>query len=360
VAGAGRLEAALSRAWWRRDRSLLAWLLLPLSWCYRALTALRRVAFAAGLVASERAPVPVIVVGNLVAGGAGKTPTVIALVQLLREAGYVPGVISRGHGRRDRHAAAVRDAGAAAEVGDEPLLIRLRTRAPVWVARRRIEAARGLCAAHPEVDVLVADDGLQHWRLQRDLQLIVFDDRGIGNGLQLPAGPLRQPMPAHVPVNSHVLYNACAPSTAWNGALARRGLAGAVLLQEWWRGAAPGLPALHALRGRALVAAAGLAAPHRFFAMLREAGLQFEALPLGDHHAFSTLPWPAGTPDVVVTEKDAVKLPRDGGGATRIWVVALDFRLPEELRDALLDNLRRVRCVRRDPFAAAGTHGAAP
>lgn len=331
------------RAWWRSDRSALAWLLWPLSVYFRALSALRRMAYASGLRQAQRAPVPVIVVGNLVAGGAGKTPTVIALVQALRDAGHVPGVISRGHGRRDAHALPVRDDSHAAEVGDEPLLIRRRTRAPVWVARRRIEAARGLCAAQPQVDVLVADDGLQHLALQRDVQLIVFDERGTGNGLTLPAGPLREPLPAHVPVNSHVLYNAARPSTPWAGALAQRRLAGAVPLQDWWHGAMPEMHALQALRGRPLVAAAGMAAPQRFFAMLRDAGLQFEPLPLDDHHAFDQLPWPPATPDVLVTEKDAVKLPRDGIAGTRVWVVALDFRLPEDLRAALLDNLQRVR-----------------
>ena len=343
MSGAGRLESALTRAWWCRERSVLAWLLLPLSWCYRAVSALRRLAYALGLLRSQQASVPVIVVGNLVAGGAGKTPTVIALVQALREAGHVPGVISRGHGRRGSHAAAVQAHSRAADVGDEPLLIHLRTHAPVWVARRRVEAARGLCAAHPEVDVLVSDDGLQHLALRRDVQVIVFDERGIGNGLQLPAGPLRQPLPTHVPVNSHVLYNASGPSTRWPGALAWRELAGAVRLEDWWRGLVPELQALRALRGRPLLAAAGMAAPQRFFAMLRDAGLQFEALPLADHYAFDPLPWPPGTPDVLVTEKDAVKLPRDAAGGTRIWVVALDFRLPEALRSAVLDNLNRLR-----------------
>ena len=331
------------RSWWRRERSLLAWLLLPLSWCYRALSALRRLAYATGLLRSRQAPVPVVVVGNLVAGGAGKTPTVIALVQALRAAGHVPGVISRGHGRRGSRAAAVLGCSSATEVGDEPLLIHLRTRAPVWVARRRIEAARGLCAARPEVDVLVADDGLQHLALQREVQLIVFDERGVGNGLQLPAGPLRQAQAAHVPVNSHILYNAPAPSTPWPGASAQRELAGAVPLADWWRGTAPDPQALGALRGRPLLAAAGLAAPQRFFAMLQATGLQFAALPLPDHHAFDPLPWPPDTPDVLVTEKDAVKLPPGAAGTTRIWVVALDFRLPESLRTAVLDNLHRLR-----------------
>jgi tetraacyldisaccharide 4'-kinase len=340
VASAGRVESALARIWWRNRPGAAAWALWPLCLCYRAVSALRRMAFALGWLKTERAPVPVIVVGNLVAGGAGKTPTVIALVQALRQSGWTPGVISRGHGRRSHAAVEVQDDSPVADVGDEPLLLRLRTRTPVWVARRRIDAARGLCAAHAEIDVLVADDGLQHLALARDVQVIVFDDRGVGNGWQLPAGPLRQPLSTHLPVNSHVLYNAARATTPWPGALAQRRLAGAVLLQEWWRGSAPSRPALQALCGRPVLAAAGMAAPQRFFAMLRDAGLQPIPLPLPDHHDFAQLPWPADTADVLVTEKDAVKLPRVAGGATRIWVVALDFQLPQDFSTAVLDNLR--------------------
>jgi tetraacyldisaccharide 4'-kinase len=340
VSAAGRIESALARVWWRDSPGVAAWLLWPLSLLYRTVTALRRLAYAIGWLKAERAPVPLIVVGNLVAGGAGKTPTVIALVQALRQAGWTPGIISRGHGRRGREATAVRADSPATEVGDEPLLLHLRTRAPVWVARRRIEAARALCAAHAEVDVLVADDGLQHLALAREAQVIVFDERGIGNGCQLPAGPLRQPMPRHVPVNSHVLYNAARPSTRWPGVMATRRLAGAVLLQDWWRGAPATLQALQALGGRRVLAAAGMAAPERFFAMLRDAGLQPTALPLPDHHAFEQLPWPGDTPEVLVTEKDAVKLLPERAGSTRIWVVALDFQLPDDFSAAVLDNLR--------------------
>jgi tetraacyldisaccharide 4'-kinase len=230
VAWAEHVEAAFSRLWWRREPSAGSLPLRPLSWCYGAVTALRRGAYRAGWLETRRASVPVLVVGNLVAGGAGKTPAVIALVQALRRAGHTPGVISRGHGRQGALAAAVQGASRAAEVGDEPLLIHRRTGVPVWVARRRIDAARGLCAAHPEVDLLVCDDGLQHLGLARDVQVIVFDERGIGNGHVLPVGPLRETMPAHVPVNSHVLYNAPMPSTQWPGAGAaaavRRGGAG--------------------------------------------------------------------------------------------------------------------------------------
>jgi len=159
VALAGRIESALTRVWWRKTPGIAAWALWPLSLCYRAVSALRRAAYALGWLKIERAPVPVVVVGNLVAGGAGKTPTVIALVQALRQHGWTPGVISRGHGRARTDVQQVLDDSLAREVGDEPLLIRLRTRAPVWVAQRRIDAARALCAAQPEVDVLVADDG---------------------------------------------------------------------------------------------------------------------------------------------------------------------------------------------------------
>ena len=343
MAWAARIESALTRRWWRQRPDLLDLLLLrPLAACHGAVLALRRLLYALGWKRTEAAPVPVIVVGNLVAGGAGKTPTVMALVEALRRAGWTPGVISRGHGRQGQAPAAVQGDSSAREVGDEPLLIHRRSGAPVWVARRRIDAARGLCAAHPQVDVLVADDGLQHLALARALQVIVFDDRGVGNGRLLPAGPLRQPMPRYVPVNSHVLYNAAQRSTPLPGHLAQRRLAGAVALPDWWQGKLATPEALQALRGRRLLAVAGMAAPQRFFDMLRAAGLTIDTLPLDDHHAFSTLPWPAGTPDVLVTEKDAVKLPRDGTGATRVWVVALDFQLPQDFCDAVLDNLRQV------------------
>jgi tetraacyldisaccharide 4'-kinase len=343
VSWRARIEAALARAWWRPGLSAAGLLLWPLSLVYRVVTAARRAAYRMGWLASSRAPVPVIVVGNWVVGGAGKTPCVIALVHALRAAGLHPGVISRGHGRSSRDTTEVRAESTAAEVGDEPLLIRRRTTVPVWVGRRRSEAARALCAAHPGVDVLVADDGLQHLALRREVQLVVFDERGVGNGRLLPAGPLREPLPRHVPVNTHVLYNAAAPSTAWPGAIAQRRVAGAVRLADWWAGAPSSMAALHALRGRPVVAAAGLAAPQRFFAMLAAEGLTIRPLPLPDHHAFDTLPWPADTGDLLLTEKDAVKLPPQRTGSARVWVVPLDFRLPDELAADLLNNLRLVR-----------------
>jgi biopolymer transport protein ExbD len=218
----------------------------------RRAAAARRLAYRRGWRLAHAAPVPVVVVGNLVAGGAGKTPTVIALVQAMRAAGRHPGVVSRGFGRHGEATLAVAADSAATAVGDEPLLIRRRSGAPVWVGRRRIDAARALCAAHPEVDVLVADDGLQHLALARQAEIIVFDERGAGNGRLLPAGPLREPLPAAVPPRACVLYNAPAATTALPGALARRRLAGVLPLAAWRAGAAirPGRPARTACHAR--------------------------------------------------------------------------------------------------------------
>src|SRR5512139_1410138 len=182
---------------WQR-RSPLAWALWPLSLLMRVLVRLRQGLYLSGFLRRQPVPVPVIVVGNVVAGGAGKTPVVMALVQHLQAHGLHPGVISRGYGRSTRDCREVREDSPVGEVGDEPALIRRHTGAPVFVARRRIEAAHALLQAYPQTDVLVSDDGLQHYALARDIEICVFDDRGAGNGLLLPAGPLREPWPRYV------------------------------------------------------------------------------------------------------------------------------------------------------------------
>lgn len=330
-------QAWLAAQWARPRPGWGVQWLRPLSWLYRLIFVAHRALYRLGLRRVRRAPRPLIVVGNLVAGGAGKTPAVIAIVQWLTVQGHRPGVISRGHGRRHVDTVLEVDAGStAAEVGDEPWLIRRRTGAPVCVAADRWRAAQRLCATHPDVDVLVADDGLQHHALARDVDVLVFDARGVGNGLLLPAGPLRQPMPAHVALKTLVLYNAGQASTSLPGYLGRRGLGGVVELAAWWQGQAPSLVALQALRGRRLLAAAGLAQPEGFFAMLAQAGLTIDRLPLPDHHPYDSLPWPAATPDVIVTEKDAAKLRPEQVGATRVWVAALDFEPDPAFGPALL------------------------
>ena len=329
-----RFEQALQRAWLARGRVACA--LLPLAALFGAVGALRRALYRWGWWQAQTLPVPVIVVGNLVVGGAGKTPTVMAIVRLLRRQGRVPGIVSRGHRRHGAACLEVRSGMPASECGDEPLLLHLRTGAPVVVGRDRVAAARLLLARHPEVNVIVADDGLQHLRLARTAQVLVFDERGAGNGWLLPAGPLREPFAHTVPARSVVLYNAPAASTRWPGNVAQRALAGVVPLAAWWQGQAATLPALMALRGRPLVAAAGVARPQRFFGMLREAGLSFAPMPLPDHHAYNALPWPPATADVVLTEKDAIKIDPQRLGGTRVWVATLDFAPPAAFDAALL------------------------
>ncbi|QHE85971.1 tetraacyldisaccharide 4'-kinase [Hydrogenophaga sp. BPS33] len=309
-------------------------LLWPVSLLYRSLIALRRRLYAMGVLRVHRLEVPVIVVGNVVLGGAGKTPCTIALVNHLVSRGWRPGVVSRGHGRQGADATPVHANASAADVGDEPLLIHQRTGVPVCVAARRVDAARALLAAHPQVNVLVCDDGLQHLALGRDLAIVVFDDRGVGNGWLLPAGLLREPWPP-------------APGSPFRPDLvlrqSREGQPGQPV-------DAHGLPvfdalrrlATHALgpqgqrvplaqlRGQALTATAGIARPEVFFSMLRESGLVPEQeIPLPDHADATAyaelLRHPADV--VVCTEKDAVKLfpllPADG--TRQAWAVPLEL-----------------------------------
>jgi len=321
------------------SRGPLAVALLPMAALFWALGSLRRGLYAMNLLRAQSLAVPVIVVGNLIAGGAGKTPTVLAIVALLRSRGFRPGVVSRGYGRHARGIVEVTQGASAQQVGDEPLLLHVRTGSPVVVGSDRVRAATALLAQHPSVDIVVSDDGLQHLALPRDVQVLVFDERGAGNGWVLPAGPLREPLPGATPPRSLVVYNAARPTTMLPGTLCHRSLAGAVALNDWWQGHPATMASLHALRGRRLLAAAGVARPQRFFEMLRGEGLTFDALPLPDHFDYATLPWAAGTSDVILTEKDAIKLSSQRTGATRVWVAPLDFALGTAFDAALIAML---------------------
>ena len=318
------LEHRLRAAWQRRGA--LAWLLWPLSRLYGALAARQRGRYLGGDPPAERLPVPVIVVGNVIAGGAGKTPTTLAVVAHLRARGWRPGIVSRGHGRRCGDCREVQPDSDAREVGDEPLLLRRRAGVPVFVARQRAAAGRALLAAHPGTDVLVCDDGLQHLALARDVELVVFDARGSGNGWLLPAGPLREPWPRSIPNPREsgprgsaipresdprpaelVLWTVAPPpgsSAAPHGFVATRRLAEHAVRADG------GQLALAELRGQPLTALAAIARPEAFFAMLRAAGLTLaDTLALPDHYAFDSCSRLLdGRQNLICTEKDAVKL----------------------------------------------------
>jgi tetraacyldisaccharide 4'-kinase len=308
------LASALLRAW--IGKGLLACALLPVAALYGALAAVRRQLFRWHRLKSQRVNAFVIVVGNVVAGGAGKTPTVISLVRHLQAQGLRVGVVSRGFGRDGQACQAVDAASSAQEVGDEPLLIARATGAPVFVARDRHQAASALLAAHPQTDVIVCDDGLQHYRLFRDLEICVFDDRGCGNGWLLPAGPLREPWPrrgvaaAGQSAERLLVLNTSGAGAGGGGVgqySAQRALA---TVARDRHGATTPLLELNAPGRLPVQAVAGIARPDMFFSMLRQTGLvlaQTQALP--DHFDFrqaNAESWSAV--QLLCTEKDAPKL----------------------------------------------------
>jgi len=332
------LESTITRAWLRRGP--LAWALLPLALLFRMLAALRRLLFRLGLKKAERLPVPVIVVGNIFIGGTGKTPLTIWLAESLRAAGLRPGVISRGHGGKDSAPRAVTLQSDPRDVGDEPLLIATRAACPVVVGRQRAEAGRTLLALHPEVNVLITDDGLQHYALARDVEIVLFDGRGVGNGWLLPAGPLREPPSRR---RDFTVVNAPEITPALTDAVGgqpwRMALAGdyAEPLQGGAR-----VPLAH-MRDKRIVAAAGIGNPGRFFNMLRASGLTITELPLPDHHDFLDAPF-AGldTEIILITEKDAVKCRQIDHlkDDPRLWVVPVTAQLDLRLAEQIVEKCR--------------------
>lgn len=316
--------------WARRGwRARLLW---PVSCLYAALGAVRRWLYRAGLLTVHRLPVPVVVVGNVVVGGAGKTPTVIALVEHLRAHGWQPGVVSRGYGREGHAVLAVTGATPASASGDEPALIHQRTGAPVFVAPRRADAARALLAAHPGVDILLCDDGLQHLSLGRDVSVAVFDERGTGNGWQLPAGLLREPWPPGrmhpCPPDLMLLQRRAGQAAAALPASGVPAFDAVRRLSEQAHDAQGRRAPLASLRGQPLIAVAGIARPQAFFDMLTQSGLHIaRPVPLADHAApadYRALNLQAGD-TVICTEKDAVKLFPVLPPGVSAWTVALEL-----------------------------------
>lgn len=325
-----RLTQWFERRWFGDARPGVA--LRALAALFGRVARARRAAFVSGRRPGERAGVPVIVVGNLAVGGAGKTPLTVALVEALRRRGFRPGVISRGYGRQDTQARRVQADDLPAAVGDEPLLIARRTGAAVAVAARRIEAAR-LLVASGEVDVLVADDGLQHYALARDIEVLVIDGRRrLGNGLLLPAGPLREPVHRAAACDFIVVNG----GEAGAGEVPMRlALANAIPFD----GAEP--RALSSFQGEPVHAVAGIADPERFFRALRAAGLDPIPHPFPDHHPFaaSDLRFGDALP-VLMTEKDAVKCARIA--PSNAWAVPVSAVLPDAFLDAVAARLREL------------------
>jgi tetraacyldisaccharide 4'-kinase len=343
-----RLQLTLVAAWQRRGP--IAWLLSPLSVLHYIGYRTRRALYAIGLLQPSRLDVPVVVIGNLYVGGTGKTPLTIELARALASRGWSPGIVSRGYGAAASAPRIVSVADSALDVGDEPLLMARATRLPVAVARNRAAAARRLRSEHPECDVLIADDGLQHWPLARDMEIALLHYRGLGNGWLLPAGPLREPGERLNRVDAVVCNGEVPPVTAAAPRYAMRATLGPShpLRDGSARVSLAELAEQQGRQGWRVVAAAGIGMPDRFFTMLRAAGLTIHEMPLADHFDFVGNPFTGVAADrILVTEKDAVKCAANPVLAAdpRIWVVplvtAIEPRLVDDVVARLLQASRR-------------------
>ncbi|NND81931.1 MAG: tetraacyldisaccharide 4'-kinase [Gammaproteobacteria bacterium] len=315
---------------------LLNYLLWPLSLFYRLMVYLRRAGYQAGLLRSGRIAVPIIVVGNLSVGGSGKTPLVICLVEALKQAGFKPGVVSRGYGGHGPFPLLLDDNCTANQCGDEPLLIQQRTSVPVAVAPRRTDALALLQQAG--VNVVISDDGLQHYAMQRDIEICLLDQtRPQHNQFLLPAGPLREPLSRLDGVDMVVEHHSLPSATSRSGFT--------MYLQ-------PGTPkrvtddteidfdpqSVH------WHAVAGIGQPERFFLSCEKLGWQIERHAYADHHPFIEQDISYGDErPTIMTEKDAVKCRAFAG--PEVFYLPVDAKLSAEFTDKIISDLTALQNV---------------
>jgi tetraacyldisaccharide 4'-kinase len=317
--------------WYRRGA--VAWLLWPASIVFGFAVAVRRLLYWLRILKSAHPGIPVIIVGNLTVGGSGKTPLVLWIAEFLKSKGWSPGIVSRGYGGNIEFPRAATVAAEAEDVGDEPIVLSRRSGCPVWVGPDRLKVIEVLRAQHPEVNVLVLDDGLQHYRLRRDVEIAVMDSRGFGNGFLFPAGPLREPKRRLKSVDAVVSHQ----NTEVRGyAMVLEGDVAHRMTDSRER------QPLQAWRGQKLHAVAGIGNPTRFFVHVGRLGPKVVPHPFPDHHRFipEELEFGDEAP-VLMTEKDAVKLRRYARAGW--WVLPVSARLDPAFGDWLLGKLDEWR-----------------
>ena len=325
--------AFLDRHWYR-----LSWLsivLLPFATVFAGMAAIRRALYRYRLLRSHRLAVPVIVVGNISAGGTGKTPLVLWLCDFLVEQGYAPGIVSRGYGGQGQTMAVI-PVSLPQVVGDEPVLLAARSGRPVWIGRNRVAAAQALLAADPECNIILSDDGLQHYALERDFEIAVVDgSRGIGNGLPMPAGPLREGTRRLDRVDAVVVTGDALAPVAGKAtfAMALQGRMFRNLLNPAFQQDAAGF------QGKRVHALAGIGNPARFFDHLQRMKLDFVAHAFPDHHPYSAADLEFANGDaIIMTEKDAIKcLPF---ARENHWVLPVDAIVDNALGTLILEKLK--------------------
>ena len=329
-------------------------LLLPISLLFRVLVTLRRTLYRSRILISKKLAVPVIVIGNISAGGTGKTPLTLALAQQLIRRGRHPLIVSRGHGGSAQQPQRVTPDSDVRQVGDEPLLMARRNLCPVWIGKDRATSAQAALQANPQCDVVLCDDGLQHYRLRRDVEIAVIDGaRGFGNGFMLPAGPLREPVSRLQTVDA-VVVNVQARFPLTEGEVANESLrefifddGDASTGQYAMRLSGdifhnlldPGKTATAAeLRKLRCHAVAGIGHPQRYFRHLAALGLNIVEHAFPDHHPYRAADLSFADCDaLLLTEKDAVKC--SAFADERYWVLRVEARIDPALTDHILRKI---------------------
>jgi tetraacyldisaccharide 4'-kinase len=323
---------------WRRKDAFFYIILVPLSWLFALITALRRKLYQFGILKSTALPVPVIIIGNINVGGSGKTPAVIWLANQLKQQGYKPAVISRGYGGNATQATSVTPASLPSIVGDEPVLIASRCGCPVWVGANRVDAATELLKARSDCNVIISDDGLQHYRLKRDFEIVVVDaETGKNNARLLPAGPLREPLSRLDKVDAIVCNGETCNSEKTRTAAYQMQLVG----EKFYNLADANLTASAAdFKQKKVTALAGIGKPERFFEHLRKQGLTFASLSFADHYAFTAQDLAKIDGDaIIMTEKDAVKC--KVFTRKNCWVLPVEASIDEALMPLILNKLAK-------------------
>jgi tetraacyldisaccharide 4'-kinase len=323
---------------WRRKNALYYLVLVPLSWLFAAIIYIRKSAYQLGILKSYSLPVPVVVVGNITVGGNGKTPVVMWLVEQLKNYGYQPGVVSRGYGGTVKLPTSVDADSNAGEVGDEPILIASRCVCPVWVGASRVSVATELLKAHPDCNIIISDDGLQHYSLRRDIEIVVTQPEQRTDKLRLlPAGPLREPLTRLNTVdaivsNGKIFNNKYSIPTAFEMQL---------IGEQFYNLQDNNIKASAAdFKHKSIKAIAGIGKPARFFEHLNKLGLTFASTSFGDHYAYTAQDLAQMDCDVLImTEKDAVKC--KAFAQAHYWVLPVQASIDTGLMSLVLNELAK-------------------